>query len=71
MPTSSARNERRKVNEVAPAVASAVQLIIKNLPLILKALKPFIDALKSDQINDNSELIDLLTKFGQSVCSLV
>lgn len=53
------------MNEVAPAVASAAQLIIKNLPLVLKALTLFIDALKSDQINDNSEKIDLLTKFGE------
>ena len=59
-------NERRKpTNEVAPIVAKIAPLILKNLPLILSMLPDFIDALKSDQLNDNSENIKTLQQFGE------
>lgn len=61
----SKKNEKQVTNEIAPIVAKAGQLILKNLPLILSVLPEFIKALKGDAMNDNSDKIELLTQFGE------
>lgn len=61
----SKKNEKQVTNEVAPIVAKVVPIILKNLPMILSVLPEFIKALKGDAMNDNSDKIELLTKFGE------
>lgn len=59
------KEDLKTTNEVAPIIAKAGQLILKNLPLILSALPEIIKALESDQMNDNSDKVDILKQFGE------
>lgn len=59
------KEDLKTTNEVAPIIAKAGQLILKNLPLILSALPEIIKALESDQMNDNTDKVDILKQFGE------
>lgn len=56
---------RKPTNEASPIMAKVIPVILNNLPAILKLLPDFIEALKSDQVNDNTDKIEMLTKFGE------
>ena len=56
---------KNRTNEVGPVIAKIGQLILKNLPLILNALPGVIKALETDQMNDNSDKVELLKQFGE------
>lgn len=59
------KNDIKPTNEASPIVAKAIPIIVKNIPLILSILPEFIKALESDQINDNSDKVELLKQFGE------
>ena len=59
------KEDLKTTNEIAPIIAKAGQLILKNLPLILSALPEIIKALESDQMNDNTDKVDILKQFGE------
>lgn len=56
---------RKQTNEASPVMAKVIPVVLNNLPAILKMLPEFIEALKSDQVNDNKDKIEVLTKFGE------
>ena len=61
------KSEAALLNNVLP-------LIVKNLPTILKLITQFSELLKTDQINDNSELVDKIDKFsklGQEIITAI
>lgn len=49
-------------DEIAPVLANAGKFVIKNLPLLMKALGTIKTSLDNG-INDNSELVDKFNKF--------
>lgn len=59
------KEDLKTTNEVAPIIAKAGQLILKNLPLILSTLPEIIKALESDQMNDNTDKVEILKQFGE------
>lgn len=68
------KNEEKKpTNEIAPIIAKAIPMIVKNLPMILSVLPDLTKALESDQVNDNSDKVDMLNQFselGQKVADM-
>ena len=58
-------NEKKVTNEVAPIIAKAVPMIVKNLPLILNMIPEIVAVLESDQLNDNSDKVELLNQFSE------
>lgn len=58
------KNERKKqTNEMAPAIAAVGRLLLKNLPIILRALPDLITLFKNES---NKDKVDTLIKFSEA-----